>query len=230
MSASRAAIVAGGLATRMGSTVSMPKAMLPVAGKPLLFRHLEAIAAAGVRDVTICAGHRAGELATSHHDELRVRVTVEAAPLGSGGCLGACAGGEGDLLVIFGDVMADMDYAPLLAWHRAHDADATLVVHPNDHPHDSDLVETDGGAAITAIHRKPHPPQRALVNCVAAGVFVLSANFVNAIDGRGDLVHDVLIPALHRGARLVAYETDEFLKDVGTPERYAAVCAAWEGR
>lgn len=229
MTPARAAIVAGGLATRLGG---VPKVLLPIGGKSLLLRHLDAIAAAGIRDVTICAGHRAADLAAAipHRRDLTIHLAAESTPLGSGGSVGAaCAGGGGDLLVIFGDIMAGVDYAPLLAHHRAARADATLVVHPNDHPHDSDLVEADGGGRVVAIHRKPHPPGRRLTNCVAAGVFVLSAAFVDRIGNHGprDLVHDVLLPALAGGARLAAYDTAEYLKDIGTPERYAAVCAQW---
>jgi NDP-sugar pyrophosphorylase family protein len=157
----RAAIVAGGLATRMQSMTALPKAMLPIAGKPLLFRHLDALAEAGIADVTICAGRRADDLASSiaYRSDLRVHIAQEPTLLGSGGCIGAaCAAGDGDLVVIFGDVMSDVAFAPLVSAHASHSADATLVVHANDHPWDSDVVETDAGGRIVAIHRKPHPP------------------------------------------------------------------------
>lgn len=231
----RAALVAGGLATRMKSVTGLPKAMLPIAGRPLLFHHLDALAAAGIDDVTICAGRRAEDLESSiaYRDDLRVRLVEEEALLGSGGCIGAaCAGGDGDLLVVFGDVLSNVDLTPLVAAHRSRSAGATMVVHATDHPWDSDVVETDPGGWIVAIHRKPHPPGDLRFDLAVAGMFVLSAPVVRGIgtEAPSDLVHDVLPRALDAGVRLFAYETREYLRDIGTPDRYAAACADWEGR
>ena len=51
-------------------------------------------------------------------------------------------------MVLYGDVMMDMDLHGLIEFHRKSNSEATLVVHPNDHPHDSDLVEIDGNGRI----------------------------------------------------------------------------------
>lgn len=231
MTTVRAAIIAGGLATRMGA-LDQPKATLPIGGVPLIAHQVDALIAAGCDDITICAGHLAGALedAAAHRSDVRVRMHVEDRPLGSGGCIAkAFPSSDVDLVVLFGDVMMNLDVRSLIEFHQSRPADATLVVHPNDHPHDSDLVEIDSDGWITALHRKPHPAGRDLPNQVTAGVFVLSPDFVSKMGGTGarDLVHDILFPAFARGTRLAAYVTDEYLKDIGTPERYEEVCADW---
>ncbi|MCB9716727.1 MAG: HAD-IIIA family hydrolase [Myxococcales bacterium] len=131
-------------------------------------------------------------------------------------------------MVAFGDVAFDMDLRALVEAHRRQKARATAVVHPNDHPHDSDLVELDADGRMLALHRKPHPPELVTRNLVTAGVFVLEPSLVAALPPRKlDLVHDVLAGALARGEAILGYETTEYLKDMGTPSRYRRVCDDW---
>lgn len=213
---------------------TLPKSLLPFAGRPLLAHQIDLLVAAGVPDVTVLAGHRA-EAIEQARGELtrggaRLHIAVEPWPSGSGGCLRhAFPGGEA-LLVLFGDIALDMDLGELLRFHAAHGGLATAVVHPNDHPWDSDLVELDAEGRIVALHRKPHPPDLLVRNLVVAGVFVLAPELVRAIpeDRACDLVHDILAPAVERGEPVFGYATGEYLKDMGTPERYAAVREDWE--
>ncbi|HSU82360.1 MAG TPA: sugar phosphate nucleotidyltransferase, partial [Thermoanaerobaculia bacterium] len=110
----RAALVAGGKATRMGAlAAAVPKPMLPFGGRPLLAHHVDLLAQCGVREATILAGHgaegianRLGEVTRS---EVRVELAVEARPRGSGGCLREIPGAGETLLVLFGDILLDMD-------------------------------------------------------------------------------------------------------------------------
>jgi histidinol-phosphate phosphatase family protein len=234
----RAVIVAGGLGTRMGPLgQSLPKSLLPLGGRPLLAHQIDQLGAAGLRDVTVLAGHRA-EAVEQAREELerggaRLRIAVDPWPAGSGGCLRHAFPDGEDLLVLFGDIALDMDLGELLRFHAECGGLATAVVHPNDHPWDSDLVELGGEERddrIVALHRKPHPPDLLVRNLVIAGVFVLTPELVRAIpqDRPCDLVHGVLAPAIERDEPVYGYETGEYLKDMGTPERYAAVREDWE--
>ena len=63
-----------------------------------------------------------------------------------------------EFLVVYGDTLFDIDFTPFLALHHQTQADATLFVHPNDHPADSDLVEMDEDGLVVAFHGYPHPP------------------------------------------------------------------------
>jgi histidinol-phosphate phosphatase family protein len=231
----RAAIVAGGLGTRMGEiSRSTPKPLLPFGGRPLLGIQLDLLARAGLDDVTILTGHlseeierRVGELAPAG---MRLRVSIEPRPSGSGGCLRHAGFGDETVLVLFGDIMMDMDLAALVEFHQRSGGIATAVVHPNDHPHDSDLVELGEGDRIVTLHRKPHPPDLVTRNLVTAGVFVMEPELIRRIpeDRPVDFVHGLLAPAVERGEPVFAYRTAEYLKDIGTPERYRAVAEHWE--
>lgn len=227
-------IVAGGLGTRLGdATRHVPKPMLPIGGRPLLERQVEQFRAAGIGRVVVLAGH----LAHAIEDEARawsdaacrVEVVVEPRPLGSGGCLRLVPGARGPLVVAFGDVAFDMDLRALVRAHRRRRARVSAVVHPNGHPHDSDLVQLDPTGRMVALHCKPHPPGLEVRNLVTAGVFVVEPELVAELPGQTklDLVHDVLRGALGAGEPVYGYETVEYLKDMGTPDRYRRVQHDW---
>jgi histidinol-phosphate phosphatase family protein len=133
-------------------------------------------------------------------------------------------------LIVFADVMIWMDYATLVERHLSAGALITAVVHPNDHPDDSDLVEIDESGWVTALRRKPRSATTACRNLAVAGVFVLEPEALSRLapSGHLDLVHDLLGPAVERGRRVLAYRTTEYLKDCGTPERYAHVYADFD--
>ncbi len=230
------AIVAGGKGVRMGEAYpGLPKALIPVGGKPLLQHHLELARAAGVEGVTIFAGHLAEKIADFVGDGARfgldVRVIVEDAPMGNAGLLvGSLDALPEQFFVLYGDVMAAVDLQRLGAFHLAHGADFTTLVHPNDHPLDSDLIEADADGRVTAIHAYPHPDGQYFANLVNAALYVVRREalrpFAKAC-GKLDFTKDVLAGLVARGANVLAYRSAEYIKDAGTPARLARVEADW---
>ena len=78
-----------------------------------------------------------------------------------------------EFVVLYGDIVLNVDLERMWSTHVAREADATLFVHPNDHPYDSDIVETDLSDWIVALHPYPHPQERDLPNLVNAGLYVV---------------------------------------------------------
>ena len=76
--------------------------------------------------------------------------------------------------MLYGDVMINMDLNRLIAFHENKNADATLVVHPNDHPYDSDLLAVDQEDRVTAFYAKPHPDGLRYRNLVNAAAYVFN--------------------------------------------------------
>jgi histidinol-phosphate phosphatase family protein len=233
------AIVAGGKGVRMGEAYpGLPKALIPVGGKSLLQHQLQLARAAGVEGVTIFAGHLAQQIADFVGDGARfglgVRVVVEDAPLGNAGLLvGSLDALPEQFFVVYGDVMAAVDLQRLGAFHLAHGADFTTLVHPNDHPLDSDLIEADADGRVTAIHAYPHPQGRYFANLVNAALYVVRREALWPFAKAGvsgvklDFTKDVLAGLLKRGAKVLAYRSAEYVKDAGTPARLARVEADW---
>ena len=141
-------IVAGGKGSRLTSVAGdVPKVLVRIGGKPVLQHQLELAAAAGIQNVTVIAGHLAGKIVDFVGDGSRfglgVRVLVEKEPMGTAGMLLRSLDLLPDhFLVLYGDVMAAVDLQRIAKHHLDRAADLTALVHPNDHPHHSDLLET----------------------------------------------------------------------------------------
>src|ERR1700692_4252841 len=119
-----AAIVAGGLGTRAAAMTGdrIPKALLPVAGVPIIFRQLRVLRREGVTRVSVLAGHLGDRLRPALAAEaatlgLALQVVVETEPLGTAGCLTALDPGTPDVLIVYGDMLFDLTLAPLSEFH-----------------------------------------------------------------------------------------------------------------
>src|SRR3954451_5076614 len=224
----KCAVIAGGLGTRLRSIVGdIPKPMVPLDGVPLLERLIGLCRRSGLDDIHLMLGYRPEVIRDYFRDgsAFGVRLTywIEQQPMGTAGCMRQITSAldAEDVLVLYGDVFVEMDLRRLIDFHRRHQPAATLVAHPNDHPHDSDLIETNGDR-ITAFHNKPHLEGLYYRNLVNAGVYVLTPGLLGRIpDNRAcDFGHDVFPEALADGQFLAAYNTPEYIKDIGTPDRY----------
>ncbi len=232
----QAVIVAGGMGTRLRARLGdLPKPMIPIAGKPLLEHLVELARRHGFADILIFACYRA-DLIEQHFGDGRlwgVKITtiVEREPLGSAGAVVAALDRLAEsFVVLYGDTMVNVDLDRLWQRHHASQADATLLLHPNDHPQDSDLVETDAQDWIVRFHNRPHASDHWYQNLVNAGLYVLNRDALRNQDAPPplDFGKDLFPALLRRDARLFAYNSPEYIKDIGTPERYDRVCAEFQ--
>lgn len=228
------AILAGGQGTRLRDrTGTLPKPMIPVCGRPLLDYQLDLCRLHGCQRVLLLVhyGHQAitAHVGNGSGHGLNVEYVFEAAPRGTGGALRDALPQLADtFLVLYGDTYLDVDLRRIRDAHARHNADATLFLHPNDHPQDSDLVEVDDEGFVTALHPYPHAPDAEYDNLVNAGLYVMQRDGLEKhipSQGKADLAKDVF-PAMLRSHRpLFGYVSPEYIKDVGTPERLDRVSA-----
>lgn len=223
-------IVAGGKGTRMaGVAGDVPKALIPVGGKPVLQHQLELAARFGVKSATIFAGHLADQIAAFVGDGsrfgLEAEVLVEDKPLGNAGAvLEAVDRLPEHFFVFYGDVMLAVDLAAMAARHLASGADFTTFVHPNDHPYDSDLIQSDEQGWVTAIHTYPHPEGCFFANQVNAALYVVRRDALAPFGGgKRDFTKDVMPGLIAVGGKVLAYPSSEYIKDMGTPARLERV-------
>jgi D,D-heptose 1,7-bisphosphate phosphatase len=221
----------------MGSLAAdLPKVLLPVGGKPVLQHQLELSAKAGITEVTIFAGHLAENIQAFVGDGsqfgLRVRVSVETEPLGNAGALLRQLDSlPAHFCLIYGDVMHAVDLQRLAGQHFYQRADFTLMVHPNDHPHDSDLLELDTSGRVTAIHACPHPQNKLLSNLVNAGIYMIRRDALRhwgGINENQDFTKDVICDLIANGGRVFGYRSYEYARDMGTPDRLQQVERDWQ--
>ena len=225
-------ILAGGKGTRLAAVAgSVQKVLVSIGGKPVLQHHLELAAVSGIEYVTIFAGYFAEDIEAFVGDGMKfgpcLRVIVENEPLGTAGAVVNSL----DLLpehffALYGDVMVAEDLQRIATAHLARDADFTMVAHPNDHPFDSDLLETDADDRVTAIHAYPHTPDACYQNLVNAGLYVIRRDALRpwaGASGKLDFVKDIASGLISDGGRVFAYRSSQYLKDMGTPARLQQV-------
>lgn len=225
-------ILAGGKGSRLGKLAAdVPKPMVPVMGRPLLEWQFELARSHGAPSVTVFAGYKAEVIVDRYDgvvwDGMEIRVVVESAPLGTAGAvLAEYENLPDEFFVLYGDTMTNIDLSRMLTHHQRMGPDATLYVHPNDHPQDSDLIECDSAGWIRAVHGYPHPDGVWNRNLVNAALYVFRRNALAPWAGkdvRCDFAKDLIPQMLATGARVSAYRGYDYIKDMGTPERLTRV-------
>lgn len=225
-------IIAGGKGTRIASVQNeIPKAMIPVAGKPVLEYQIELAKRYGFTDIILIIGHL-GEVIQNYFGdgskwEVSISYYAETAPLGTSGALPELkANLKDDFFVFYGDTIMDIALDQFLAFHQKKQSKASLFLHPNDHPHDSDLVALDDNNRITHFYSKPHPVDFVGRNLVNAALYILSPEIIDFIpvNEKTDFGKHIFPACLQAGMELFGYVSPEYIKDMGTPDRYEKVC------
>lgn len=224
----RAVVLVGGLGTRLRPlTLSTPKQMLPVAGRPMIERVVAHLAAHGVDEVVLSLGYRPDAFRRAYPDAtcagVRMVYAVEPEPLDTAGAIrfaARCAGIDERFLVVNGDVLTDIDLGALVAFHEQAGASGTLQLTPVDDPSSFGVVATDDDGRVRAFVEKP-PPGQAPSNLISAGFYVLEADVLDRIpEGRRVNVEREVFPGMADDGVLWARAEEAWWVDVGTPERY----------
>ena len=241
-------IMAGGKGTRIATIKSdVPKPMIEICGKPILEWQIENLKACGLTDITLVIGYMGNTIKEYFLDGSRFGVNIsyfdEEHPLGTAGALFKMSL-EDDFLLMCGDVIVDVDFNRFINFHRRHQAWASLMTHPNGHPYDSSLLVTEmlppqkeGNLPIDThrVTRWMNKEDERLYykNRVNAGIEIISPKLLCETmkhfvprhpenPDKIDLDRDVLKPNISSG-RIFAYDTSEYIKDMGTPDRFYEV-------
>lgn len=224
-----AVIMAGGKGTRIASVNSeVPKPMIPLAGKPVLEYQVEALRRQGITDFVFVIGYL-GDVIKNRFGNgakyaVHIEYIVEETPLGTAGALYFLRDKiKDDFLLLCGDLLFDVDIGRFYEAHRSYGGIATLFTHPNSHPYDSSVIVADEKGKVTGWLTK-EDERLWYKNRVNAGLHMFSPRvfaFVNA-PVKTDLDRDVLKPLIKSG-EIFAYDSPEYVKDMGTPDRYYSI-------
>jgi histidinol-phosphate phosphatase family protein len=223
-----AAILAGGQGTRLASrSGDLPKPMVPIMGKPVLQYQIELCRKHGFTDIALLVHHRHESISSFFGDGssfgVRIRYEVEENPRGTAGALrDALHVMAPQFLLLYGDTFLDVDLNRFFTAHLASNASATLFLHPNDHPYDSDLVELDATGTVCGIHPYPHPESLNVRNLVNAALYAIRNDALDQVTpetGKADIAKHMFPSMLAAGLRLRGYISSEYIKDMGTPDR-----------
>ena len=227
----KAVILAGGKGTRLAPVVgpNTPKALAIIGGAPIIEHQLRFLQENGVREVWVLLGHL-GSAVQRFLEQKEWGVVLhykqEKQPRGTAGALRQLQNEiQEDFLVLAGDVMVNFDAQRFLRWHKEKGGILSVVVHPNDHPLDSDLVEVDEQGKVLSLLQRPHPDDLIFRNLSIAAVYVCSPKIFAYIPDaeKTDMERDILPQLLQARESMYAYTTPEYIKDMGTPERLEQV-------
>lgn len=227
----RAVIMAGGKGTRLAAlNADIPKPMFPVLGRPILEYQIESLKKSGITDITLIIGHLR-EVVIDHfgdgqHFGVNISYIEENEPLGTAGALYYLKDEAEPFVLVFGDLILDIDFNRFMDFHKACGGAITLYGHPNAHPYDSDVIEIDQTNRVTGILSKKVERAFYYHNFVNAGVYCVSPDALDTIAEPKKIdLEKTLIARLIAEGKVYAYKSTEYVKDMGTPDRLEAVSA-----
>lgn len=224
-------IMAGGKGTRITSVASdIPKPMILIDGKPVLEHEIECLRKQGFTDIILTVSHLGSVIMDYFQDGSKFGVHIEyyfeKEPLGNAGALFKIKDKlTEDFLLLNADAMFDVDFNRFVDFHKRHNALVTLFTHPNSHPYDSGLIISNEHNQVEKWLAKEDERPIYYKNRVNAGLHVISPEVLNQVidTQKIDLDRQLLKP-LAGTKKMYCYDSPEYVKDMGTPERYYAVC------
>lgn len=224
-------IMAGGKGARITSVASdIPKPMILIDGKPVLEHEIECLRKQGFTDIILTVSHLGNVIMDYFQDGSKFGVHIEyyfeKEPLGNAGALFKIKEKlTEDFLLLNADAMFDVDFNRFVDFHKRHNALVTLFTHPNSHPYDSGLIISNEYNQVEKWLAKEDERPMYYKNRVNAGLHVISPKVLNqVIDAQKIDLDRQLLKPLAGTKKMYCYDSPEYVKDMGTPERYYSVC------
>lgn len=237
-------IMAGGRGTRISTLFpDIPKPLIPIDSIPVLEREICSLREQGFTNLILTVSYMADKIMAFFGDGSRLGVSIqyynEVTPLGNAGALFKLRDQlTEDFLLLNADAIFDVDFNRMVEFHRSHGGLVTLFTHPNSHPYDSGLLIADENMSVKQWLAKEDERPTYYKNRVNAGLHVISpvvldmaridAEKVGTVDEvtgkvmKVDLDRQLLKPLAGTG-KMFCYDSPEYVKDMGTPERYYSV-------
>ena len=228
-------IMAGGRGTRIAELFpDIPKPLIPVDGMPILEREIRSLAAQGFEDIILTVGYLADKIISYFGDgsKLGVKIDyfVEKTPLGNAGALFRLQDkiGSEPFLLLNADAAFDVDFRRMVEYHKQKGSLVTLFTHPNSHPYDSGLIIADKEGRVKQWLSKEDERPQWYDNRVNAGLHIIDPKVLEQAAKTVDLTKKVdldrqLLKPLCGTGKMFCYDSPEYVKDMGTPERFHQV-------
>jgi len=211
-------VMAGGLGRRLlPATENVPKPLLNVGTKPILFVLLDQLLAAGFRNITLALNHKA-EMIRNAVESMRsyqdcVRFVQERSRLGTAGALSLLDPLPAEpFLVINADLLTNMDFSAMLRFHNLESYDVTVAIRQEQYQLPFGVVRL-AGSLVKQIEEKP--TQAYFAN---AGVYVVSPGVLQSIPHDTPLdMTDLINNLALQGKRVGTFPIHEYWLDIGSP-------------
>jgi mannose-1-phosphate guanylyltransferase len=228
-------ILAGGLGTRLKPlTDNQPKVMIKIGDKPILEHLVNLCVKHNFTDIIISLYHLPQPVTKYFSNgkkfNAQINYSIETKPMvGAGAIKHAESLLKGDSFIVFnGDVITCLNLTKMAKFHQQKKGLATFLVHQTDHPYDSDLVEFDNNDLITKFFRPQKGDKFKPIS--KTGTHIFEPEVLKYIpQNQSYSLEKQLIPdLLQQNKKLYAYYSNEYSKDMGTPQRLAQVKKDYE--
>lgn len=227
----KAVILIGGKGTRMRPfTYEMPKALIPIQGKPLLQHIIELLRKYEIRDIILSTGYLGDKIkeyfGNGCNFGVDIRYFVEKKEMGTAGALNLMKNQlKETFLMLNGDVLANIDLHDMIISHKKYGGIATIALTPVKDPSRFGVAELKGNKILKFIE-KPKSTQSKLIN---AGVYVLEPEVLKFIPKGYAMMEKDVFPKLAEEGRLYSYPFNGQWFDTGTHEAYERAIKGWRG-
>ncbi len=219
----KAVILAGGKGTRLAPyTTIFPKPLVPLGHRPILDIIIRQLAYYGFDDIVLTVGYLAEliqayfQTANEGLPDVRLTYVKEREPLGTAGSLALIDGLNDTFLVMNGDVLTSLNYAEMVAFHRANGNALTIGIYHKRIPIDLGVIEMDDSGAVTGYLEKPEK-----VYPVSIGIYVYEPSVLRHIRRGEHLDFPELVERLlANGEKVMGYRCRDYWLDIGNPGDY----------
>lgn len=224
----KAVIMAGGRGIRLQPlTVTVPKPLAQILGKPVLDRILDLLKSAGVSSAKVTLGYKPEQIEDhlkQFDNGVKIDCVTETIPLGTAGSVKNAAGDyTDDFIVISGDCFCDYDLTKAVDFHKKSSADLTIVTAKTQDPREYGLVLSDSEGKITGFSEKP---DWSTVSSDRAntGIYIVSPKVLNLIpkDKLFDFSKDLFPEMMAENMNLYEFKADGYWCDIGDLAAYRA--------
>jgi len=221
-------ILTAGEGTRMRPlTLSRPKTMVPVGGKPILQYNIEALKEAGITDITLIVGYHENVIKDYFQDGtkfgVKIRYITQGERLGTAHAIGTLAGSiQGAFIILNGDIIVESKLIKDLTRKFETDKARTiLTLIEVEDPSPFGVVELEGDKIINLVE-KPAPGE-APSNLINAGIYLFDEDIFQAIEktqksprGEYEITDSIKIQIKNNQSVLGLESNDKWL-DIGRP-------------
>ena len=233
--ATKVLILAGGRGTNFRPfTYEIPKAMIPVGGKPLLEHTIEQLKKFNLTDVTISIGHLGEKIQGYFGDGSKWGLSISylvqrGSKIGTSPAMRGAKGvfASDTFLLMYADVLADIDLLDLIAFHRAERQAVVTMALASVERATMWGVAKLSGSAIVAFEEKPDEPH-SRSHLINAGIYVMEPSIFTYIGKDSLRLESDVFPKLAVEKKLLGYPFAGAWYDVSTPHVYEEVIREWQ--
>ena len=214
-------------------TYELPKAMIPVKGRPLLEHTIEGLREQGIRDIVLTIDYLGDKIEQHFGDGSKLGVKIQYVrvekPIGTAGSLKAAqdVAGSQPFLLLYGDVLARIQYQDLIEFHAEHKKLVTMALTSVADPSAMGVVGLRG-SKVVAFTEKPKS-NAAVSRLVSAGIFVMSPEIFAKLPTKTPLsLEQDVFTKLVADEEVDGFVFDAPWYDVTTPESYERLLKEWK--